>query len=1492
MEHLYLNLTWTGENNWNGLEKNVNKDTIDVDAEKNQLIGKLNYTIKVQEHNGDGQDDTGAIWTKEVNFKDTLTLPNGMSFPEGSYVKENKVVDKNGNTIFEFTNVDGKQIKKVTLSADRKSIVYDITVPNSNMENGVPTKEMDSINLKCTLDAEKLKLDDNYASKDKEEIKKDIIKNNVEVKTIPYKGKDSYEDKKEANTIPNTDEKFELTKKAGSKEGKEVKPGEEIEYTVTLKNTGNVPLSAVDENGNKRLIKDILPEYLVLTEEQKKVIKETLHGTYDEKTRTITWEAGELKPGQEKKITFKVNVADADALKDKWDWFQIKNNVQYQNRTAESTIVYRKPEIKLTKSADKNNVKDGDIITYKVVIKNLEDFESVNEILTDKLANGLEFIGMVDKDGKKLTESGEFKAEAEAKGNTSDHNVTLTKTQNNDGTTELKWELGKLQAKETVTLYYQCRVNAEKLGNSTVIKNNVSSNTGEGGNADVSVTPSISVDKKVKTDGEEYNDGGGTYADGTIFDYKVSVTNEKNAKVQKNIELVDKLQAGLIPYNYELYTLKEGKKWQPNLTTDDLIPCSFTLEQFLDKNAAHGGGPYYTVINNEVVKVAKEGNGRENDELHATVLTWYIDEIKPGATITKNYQVKLSMSENEKKQEQKAYKNTVNVGDVSKDVIINGQDDNTPDIPDSESGKVDIRKDVYGIVELDNTSNGNLKNSLSNKKYFSQQKQNATNGKYVVYNITVVNTGNENVNINKIVDEMNNGLEYVGIAENIWSWDKYRFNNKSITTNTWHVKDRINCDKELISATISVIENGDNKNNSVQFKVGDEKDNNKTLVLQKNKSFSFFVMCKVKEGVLENTLLTNSAKLYVDKDVEYNPYGIIKTKNTENDAYQNNGESKDDGLTDDGKNRVISSSVTVIPTESIVPGITKEAVGYVEPGKTINSLKKITDENKKTSISPQSTVKWKITLLNDGTVPMDAYTITDSVQKPFHILTRAEAEDTSQTGLNITSEEIRKSKDVFTLQIYDAKNNPVGGKHDLSSKVWDVLQNSKTQNLSIDIAKSEGLSIPAGGKAIFTVYTKNDDVNYTIYNNTAMLTPEDDFDETRVLTGEVVEDNNGKATGVKASDSVYALGEYGSFSWKTIEEKDNSENRGVGYNTAKNYITLENDSENKTVVYTNNIENVSTQNYKNIVITDLMPYPNDVGVLNKDSRGSEFTVGLASQIQLLVKNGNDSSALVEGSDYTIKYSAKTSFTENEMNGELNSTDWHNEWQAGDKAFCIVMSNNFVLEPNRVLTVQYEGTVGDDAKPGDIAWNSFGYAYNAGNAYSTRLKAEPPKVGLKIQNEPTIEKQVIDGKGKDLAYDASKKFTFAIYEGSTATGNPVATFKICQGGSIKLKDLKKDGKPVLKNGQQYTVIETDTNGYTFVGVGKKGEELSSNNVYTFTYSTDQDFTILFRNRYESYKLPSTGGTGTTGYLAGGAALMCLAALLYGYQLRRKRERGTM
>lgn len=661
------------------------------------------------------------------------------------------------------------------------------------------------------------------------------------------------------------------------------------------------------------------------------------------------------------------------------------------------------------------------------------------------------------------------------------------------------------------------------------------------------------------------------------------------------------------------------------------------------------------------------------------------------------------------------------------------------------------------------------------------------------------------------------------------------------------------------------------------------------MTLEKGKAITFFVMCKVSPDVELDVPLENTAKLIVDSDVEYKEYGEIKMKGTRDDGYQNNGDTTDEGINADGK-RVISSSVSIMPTKVVVPGIKKTAKAYIETGKKGKNMIDITDANRKNNIQPQSTVKWEIQLLNDGTVPIKEYTIKDEVDSPFYIIRKSDAE-----ALEITDNQYK----VFHLEIKDQWNNTVKEK-DLSEDVWSQIGNNKQQSFTLNINDSD-LIIPVGGKAVLTVYTKNDDFANAIYNNDAVFTPTVDnnarFDANSVKNGELVSGPNGTYTGVKASDSVYALGDYGSFSWKTVEEKSDASNNGVGYDSSKNYISIDDDTSDKKVVYSNNIENVSKNDFRDMVITDLMPYEGDTGVLNQNNRGSQFTVKYAGNMEIYLKTSETDTnprKLVEGTDYTVKFSSKSSFTDNEMRGILGS-EWHDTWQDGDKAFCVVMNSEFRLEPGQIMTMKYEGEVDESANPGAVAWNSFGYRYNARNANASQdleLRAEPPKVGVKIQNKPTIEKEVVDGNGNTLPYDASKKFTFAIYEGNTVTGTPLTTFEICQGGSIKLKDLKKNGVSVLQKGQQYIITETNTNGYTFVGVGKKGDQLSTVNMYTFTYNTDQDFTILFRNRYESYELPSTGGVGTTGYLVGGAALMCLAALLYGYQMRRKRERGTM
>ena len=293
-------------------------------------------------------------------------------------------------------------------------------------------------------------------------------------------------------------------------------------------------------------------------------------------------------------------------------------------------------------------------------------------------------------------------------------------------------------------------------------------------------------------------------------------------------------------------------------------------------------------------------------------------------------------------------------------------------------------------------------------------------------------------------------------------------------------------------------------------------------------------MCKVDKDAQLDVPLTNTADLTVDKNVQYQKYKDIKMKGTKDDTQQNLGTTTDK---EEGNNRILSSSVTVKPQNIIVPGITKEAISYIPAGETTEVPIKDKD-----NIQPNVTVKWRVRLYNDGTVPISGYTISDTVEKSFHIITQEEANAIGKSN-------------PFTLEVYPQKWDGTTSKN-ISEDIWNNIETTKKSN-SFEISIPSGTcEIPAGGYADVIIYTKNNEFVNSIYKNSATFVPNDSFDANQVKHGELITDSDGKS-GVKAEDSVYAMGSFGSYSWKTIQEKDNPDNAGYGYKASEgqNYIT-------------------------------------------------------------------------------------------------------------------------------------------------------------------------------------------------------------------------------------------------------------------------------------------------------------------------------------------------
>ena len=958
------------------------------------------------------------------------------------------------------------------------------------------------------------------------------------------------------------------------------------------------------------------------------------------------------------------------------------------------------------------------------------------------------------------------------------------KVQNSNGHCELFWTVNGLEKGGVDTFTYQAKIDLSQITSGSSGQFQLT-NTAEENGKEASATIKVKplkIDKKIVD-----SDGGeiiqSDISAGQEVTYKLSITNTSSSPI----------------------TITDAKDILPGT----METASYWVENSGNVTVVSGTGNDDFVSNftekDSIAKIEQLWNYSGK-----AVISWPSITVPANTTLTQL--VKLKYPEGEtfgKLFTEEKTENTFQYGEEKATVVHNQA----------------TKKYFYmqkGVVKLAKKDEYNNITAINSKDLFQKDEAN-----FAVYYIVVVNTGNtgdENIHVSSISDSMPYGLSFAGL------YDIYGGIKSPLITNTNNqYNDYVGLGSDYTGKSgVNISSQAAVGAKEVSFSIA----NGEGVDLGPGEYLTFAVAATIDAGIQPKDTLTNIAYALVDADAKVHSISINSEK-TPNDAVQNNG-----GCTVVAKNentQTVESAVSIHPYAGIVPGIEKKAVEYYD--KTITgSVWKSLNSDHTTCISSDSAVKWVITLYNDGLEPMTGYKLLDDLDVPFKYVNDFQGYSS-------------------IIQIYGSDGKQIGENRNLNVTNAVAAEQAEQQQKPTHYEFSfYGLEyqIPAGGKAVVTLISDNpkktQKLNY-IYNN-AKLIPVQPFDGNYVLHGQL-EQKDGESTyeGVSSGDYVNALGQYGSTSYKTVCEKDNPSNIGYGIREnesgKKRAISVErNAAETDTVVYTNLVQNSSRNNFTNVVVIDRMPEKGDCGVVNQnESRNSEFSVGLPSDANFVVAIegkplGND--------DYAIRYSNKTSFSDEDFNG---TSDWNGSAENA-KSFRVVLRKE--LKPGEKLTIQYDGVISKEAQPGQYAWNSFGYRYKVGDK---ELTAEPPKVGVTIPSVPKIEKRLLDSSGKETTGDQNYIFEFkdntdntkanirlSVKAGSYTEMTPVTTVNAITSGSFI-------------EGHKYTVTEVlpENSDSHFVSIGQKDGTQSTDNStgYTFTYHKADNIDIVGTNQlYET------------------------------------------
>ena len=473
------------------------------------------------------------------------------------------------------------------------------------------------------------------------------------------------------------------------------------------------------------------------------------------------------------------------------------------------------------------------------------------------------------------------------------------------------------------------------------------------------------------------------------------------------------------------------------------------------------------------------------------------------------------------------------------------------------------------------------------------------------------------------------------------------------------------------------------------------------------------------------------------------------------------------------------------------------------------------------TVNRTSIVNWALRAYNEGGIgsnSMEDYWIVDTVDSPYQFTGNVFYDYYNVNGTKVTSSSIPvfslggRSEDDTTVMISTGQGSstltldgtitvngdPVsvdGGRAQVQ-----LLRDNETKVETLRIRMKDNYHrIPPNSYMmmyVHTQYTSNDAVLSKQFYNHVQLEPSTDFDPALVSQGKVLyrEDDEGDMVpyAIESGASVTMTAGYSSAARKQVTQMGATSNTGWS-DKEKNSIEL---PEKFTKFYYDMYVDLPKDDpTSRLVMIDALPEPGDHSpFVDRDMRDSEFVVHMLSEnLGLRVWSSPDLGAGTKKELTTDEYSFEVT-----TRTEFEAPDWDghgNEWTMIDlsdglseaetaliesaRSFRIIINDpdvvtdpvNAVMGRNYQVQVRFNAELAapDEAAPGSIAWNSFGYRYTVpigATGISTSLNAEPLKVGVSIPSVPRIIKDQKTPHGHYKNALSDTEYRFLIYTGSS------------------------------------------------------------------------------------------------------------------------------